>query len=95
MKHQGKVTEKGDQVVIDVAGSKVTVAAGDVAKIEYSWAGCDYCLGIFDIACAELCGLGHYKMKGYLTVEPRASYEEWLKDTTQYESSPVWKLWRK
>ena len=22
-----------------------------------------------EIACAQLCGLGHYRMKGYLTVE--------------------------
>lgn len=34
--------------------------------------------GIYDIVCAELCGWGHYKMKGRLTIEPREQYERWL-----------------
>lgn len=36
--------------------------------------------GEYEIACAELCGLGHYKMKGYLMVMDDAQYEAWLKD---------------
>ena len=35
--------------------------------------------GTYDLACAELCGWGHYKMKGRLTVETRAQFDEWLK----------------
>lgn len=31
-----------------------------------------------DIVCAELCGWGHYKMKGRATFEPRAEFEQWL-----------------
>ncbi len=34
--------------------------------------------GEFDIVCAELCGWGHYKMKGRVTFEPREDYERWL-----------------
>jgi cytochrome c oxidase subunit II len=34
--------------------------------------------GSFDIVCAELCGWGHYKMKGRVTFESRAKYEDWL-----------------
>jgi cytochrome c oxidase subunit 2 len=34
--------------------------------------------GVYDLVCAELCGWGHYKMKGRVTVEPRAKFEEWL-----------------
>ena len=34
--------------------------------------------GQFDIVCAELCGWGHYKMKGRLTVESQASFEKYL-----------------
>ena len=34
--------------------------------------------GEFDIVCAELCGWGHYKMKGRVTFEPRADFEAWL-----------------
>jgi cytochrome c oxidase subunit 2 len=34
--------------------------------------------GVYDLVCAELCGWGHYKMKGRLTIESRAKYDEWL-----------------
>jgi cytochrome c oxidase subunit 2 len=30
------------------------------------------------LVCAELCGWGHYKMKGRLTVQSRARFEDWL-----------------
>ncbi len=36
--------------------------------------------GDFDLFCAELCGWGHYKMRGMLTVQSRAAYDQWLKD---------------
>src|SRR5437667_6994100 len=36
--------------------------------------------GQYEIACAELCGLGHYRMKAALTVdESDAKFNEWLK----------------
>lgn len=34
----------------------------------------------FEIACAQLCGMGHYRMKGFLTVHDPAGYEAWLAD---------------
>ncbi len=34
--------------------------------------------GTYDIACAELCGLGHYRMRGFLTAEPRDTFAQWL-----------------
>ena len=34
--------------------------------------------GPYDIVCAELCGWGHYKMKGRATFEPRSQFEAWL-----------------
>lgn len=34
--------------------------------------------GEFDIVCAELCGWGHYKMKGRLTVQSRDAFDKWL-----------------
>jgi cytochrome c oxidase subunit 2 len=34
--------------------------------------------GVYDIVCAELCGWGHYKMRGRLTVESRADYDRWI-----------------
>lgn len=35
-------------------------------------------IGEFEIACAELCGNSHYRMKGYLTVESEEEFENWL-----------------
>ena len=34
--------------------------------------------GVYDIVCAELCGWGHYKMRGRLTVESREKFDAWL-----------------
>lgn len=34
--------------------------------------------GNWEIACAELCGLGHYRMKGFLTVDTPEDFEKWL-----------------
>jgi cytochrome c oxidase subunit 2 len=36
--------------------------------------------GNYEIACAELCGLGHYRMHSMLTVMPEADFEKWIKD---------------
>jgi cytochrome c oxidase subunit II len=36
--------------------------------------------GAYEIACAELCGLGHYRMKGALTVdESQQAFDTWLR----------------
>ncbi len=34
--------------------------------------------GKFEIACSALCGNGHYKMRGWLTVESKEEFEKWL-----------------
>jgi len=34
--------------------------------------------GQYEIACAELCGLGHYRMRGTLRVVPLDDYTRWL-----------------
>jgi cytochrome c oxidase subunit II len=34
--------------------------------------------GQFDIACAQLCGLGHYRMKGNFVVESKEAFETWI-----------------
>jgi len=45
--------------------------------------------GRYDIVCAELCGWGHYKMRGELTVESREDFDNWLaaKRSEQQQSS--------
>lgn len=35
-------------------------------------------IGDYEIACAELCGLGHYKMHGMLKVVSQPDFEKWL-----------------
>lgn len=34
--------------------------------------------GTFDLLCAELCGTGHYTMRGKVTVESEEAFNEWL-----------------
>jgi len=34
--------------------------------------------GQYEIACAELCGFGHYNMRGFLIVHDSNGYQEWL-----------------
>ena len=33
----------------------------------------------YEISCAQLCGLGHSKMRGIVTVQPAAEFDAWLK----------------
>lgn len=40
-------------------------------------------IGKYEIVCAELCGLAHYKMKSYLEVLSDADFEKWIKERTQ------------
>jgi cytochrome c oxidase subunit 2 len=35
-------------------------------------------IGKWEIACSQLCGLGHYRMRGFYTVQTRADYDAWL-----------------
>ena len=38
----------------------------------------------YEIACAQLCGNSHYRMKGYMTVETMDEYEAWLQEQAEY-----------
>ncbi len=40
----------------------------------------------FEIACAQLCGLGHYRMKGFMTIHEMDGYEAWLAEEQEYLS---------
>ena len=39
--------------------------------------------GRFDIGCAQLCGLGHYRMHGWLTVHTQQEYNDWVQNYLQ------------
>jgi cytochrome c oxidase subunit 2 len=34
----------------------------------------------YEIACAQLCGLGHYRMRGYVTVLGAEEFQKWMAD---------------
>lgn len=36
--------------------------------------------GKSEIACAQLCGLGHYRMKGFLTIHTQEEFDKWLSE---------------
>jgi cytochrome c oxidase subunit II len=36
-------------------------------------------IGHYELACAELCGLAHYRMRGTFNVVPQKEFEEWLR----------------
>jgi cytochrome c oxidase subunit 2 len=44
-------------------------------------------VGSWDIACAELCGLGHYRMKGQVTVATREDFEKWLAEQVSAQNA--------
>jgi cytochrome c oxidase subunit 2 len=33
---------------------------------------------VYEIACAQLCGLGHYSMRGYVTIDTPEAFQAWL-----------------
>jgi cytochrome c oxidase subunit II len=40
-------------------------------------------IGKYEIVCTQLCGLGHYNMRGYLNVMSQADFDNWLKAQSQ------------
>jgi cytochrome c oxidase subunit 2 len=34
----------------------------------------------YEIACAQLCGLGHYRMRGFVTVLSAEEFQKWMDD---------------
>ncbi len=37
-----------------------------------------------EISCAQLCGLGHYRMKGFVTIHDDEGYQAWLDEQAEY-----------
>jgi cytochrome c oxidase subunit 2 len=40
-------------------------------------------VGVYEIPCSQLCGWGHYKMKGQITVDSEEDYQRWLDTLTK------------
>jgi cytochrome c oxidase subunit 2 len=49
---------------------------------------------VYEIACAQLCGLGHSTMRGIVTVEEPAEFQKWMDEQVaaaqQSESDDIW-----
>ena len=43
-------------------------------------------IGEYEIACAELCGLGHYRMRAFLSIRSKADYQAWLQEQAKPEA---------
>jgi len=43
--------------------------------------------GTFDVLCAELCGTGHYAMRGKVTVQKESDFNAWLAEFPTFEKS--------
>jgi len=41
----------------------------------------------YEIACAQLCGLGHFRMRGFVTVLPAEEFQKWMADKIKEQSS--------
>lgn len=49
----------------------------------------------YEIACAQLCGLGHYRMRGYLTVDSPEAFQKWMDgQEAQLAQSPEESVWQ-
>jgi cytochrome c oxidase subunit II len=42
----------------------------------------------YEIACAQLCGLGHAKMRGFVTVVTADEFQKWLDEKVKEQSAP-------
>ena len=38
--------------------------------------------GVYEIVCAQLCGLGHYRMRGELTIDSQEDFNKWISDNS-------------
>jgi cytochrome c oxidase subunit II len=42
----------------------------------------------YEIACAQLCGLGHARMRGFVTVQSAAEFERWMAEKLEEQADP-------
>ena len=43
--------------------------------------------GTFDVFCAELCGTGHYTMRGVVVVDEDSAYQAWLQEQSTFKQT--------
>ena len=42
----------------------------------------------YEIACSQLCGLGHFRMRGFVSIKTEAEYRTWLADEAKALTTP-------
>jgi cytochrome c oxidase subunit 2 len=45
-------------------------------------------VGDYEIACSQLCGLGHFRMRGFVTVQSQADFTKWFDDQKKEQQKP-------
>ena len=71
IKSQGRAAQLLPAQLADEAGRRARHGAVHVVQVPRTEPS-------VDIVCAELCGWGHYKMKGRVTFESREDFDDWL-----------------
>lgn len=49
--------------------------------------------GLYEIACSALCGIGHTNMRGFLTVESKEKFKQWIESLQTEASSSEEDFW--
>lgn len=49
--------------------------------------------GLYEIACSALCGIGHTNMRGFLTVESKEDFKQWLNNLEAESSGAEEDVW--
>ena len=45
--------------------------------------------GDYEITCSQLCGLGHFRMRGFITVQTGQDFEKWFADQEKEQHPPA------
>ena len=45
--------------------------------------------GDYEITCSQLCGLGHFRMRGFITVQTQQDFEKWFADQEKEQHPPA------
>jgi len=49
---------------------------------------------VYEIACAQLCGIGHYRMRAFVTVDEPADFQKWMDDQVAAAASEGDDAWQ-
>jgi cytochrome c oxidase subunit 2 len=49
---------------------------------------------VYEIACAQLCGLGHATMRGFVTIEEPADFQKWMDEQVAAAQSTEDDIWQ-